>query len=669
MLRLAGVPLFLWLVLGPEADGWALVRADGLGRHRLPRRLPRPQAQPDARRSAQILDPVADRLYILAVVVGLALRDIIPWWLALSLPLRDLLLWGLVPLLRTRGYSALPVHFLGKAATFNLLYAFPLLLLGDGDGTVATAGRGLRLGVRALGHRALLVGRGPLRLAGAHAAARPPSGARRGERRCLRPRRPDPEPLPDRVTMPLLDPDHPASRSTRTTCTSPERRAAGGGAPPAARPRPPRRGRSWSRSFGLLVALAAVQTARNADVAGGQPRRPDRPDRRAPAARSPRLQDRIGALRRAERRPAATSSPRSRGRAGRRPTGAAARPRRSAPASSRSAARAAGHRRRRPRRQRGRPGARDATCSCWSTGCGRPAPRRSRSTATGSPRSRAIRELRHRDPREPLAARPRRTSSRRSATRRPCRRDLLDTLDRRCSSTALADQFGFVVDHGRMRTSSSLPGGARRAAAAARTPDRRAAAGPDNEGGRAVIAALGLARRASCSGWCCSPTCPLGLEPVPADRGRRRPRRGLRRAARLPRRHLRRQGLRRLVRQQRRDRRRHRLPRRQARRRRPAVDRRHRRPRDPDLLQRRRDPTAPVPCLTPTIPSRPRAPAEPGRAAPTRPATGCAARCCGPTARPGRRRGAARRCSASPRSPRCASTRSTTPTPACASRT
>ena len=51
---------------------------------------------------------------------------------------RDLLLWGLVPMLRTRGYSALPVHFLGKAATFNLLYAFPLLLLGEGTGVVPT---------------------------------------------------------------------------------------------------------------------------------------------------------------------------------------------------------------------------------------------------------------------------------------------------------------------------------------------------------------------------------------------------------------------------------------------------------------------------------------------------------------------------------------------------
>ena len=89
-------------------------------------------------RLGQILDPVADRLYILAVVIGLALRDIVPWWFAIILPLRDVLLWGLVPILRTRGYSALPVHFLGKAATFNLLYAFPLLLLGDGTGAAAT---------------------------------------------------------------------------------------------------------------------------------------------------------------------------------------------------------------------------------------------------------------------------------------------------------------------------------------------------------------------------------------------------------------------------------------------------------------------------------------------------------------------------------------------------
>ena len=137
IIRLAGVPLFLWLILVPEADGWALLVlmlsgvsdfADGY----LARRLNQTS------KLGAILDPVADRLYILSTVVGLAVRDIIPWWLAILLPARDLFLWGLVPFLRTRGYSALPVHFLGKAATANLLYAFPLLLLGDGTGLLAT---------------------------------------------------------------------------------------------------------------------------------------------------------------------------------------------------------------------------------------------------------------------------------------------------------------------------------------------------------------------------------------------------------------------------------------------------------------------------------------------------------------------------------------------------
>ena len=140
MVRLAGVPVFLWLVLGPEQDALALAvlmiagftdYLDGW----LARRLDQHS------RLGEILDPVADRFYILAVVIGLYMRDIIPWWVAIALPLRDLFLWGLVPFLRTRGFSALPVHFLGKAATFNLLYAFPLLFLGEGTGVVPTLAR------------------------------------------------------------------------------------------------------------------------------------------------------------------------------------------------------------------------------------------------------------------------------------------------------------------------------------------------------------------------------------------------------------------------------------------------------------------------------------------------------------------------------------------------
>jgi cardiolipin synthase len=89
----------------------------------------------------EILDPVADRLYMLCAVIGLGAREIIPLWLALLLPARDLFLWTLVPFLRSRGYNSLPVHFLGKAATAALLYAFPLLLLGEGSSDWEVAAR------------------------------------------------------------------------------------------------------------------------------------------------------------------------------------------------------------------------------------------------------------------------------------------------------------------------------------------------------------------------------------------------------------------------------------------------------------------------------------------------------------------------------------------------
>lgn len=135
-IRLLGVPLFLWLVLVPKADvaAFLLLIASGFTDY-LDGKLARKYNQ--VTKIGALLDPVADRLYILAVVVGLGLREIIPWQLAVAIPLRDLLMFGLIPFLRTRGYSSLPVHFLGKAATASLLYAFPLLLLGDGAGVFA----------------------------------------------------------------------------------------------------------------------------------------------------------------------------------------------------------------------------------------------------------------------------------------------------------------------------------------------------------------------------------------------------------------------------------------------------------------------------------------------------------------------------------------------------
>lgn len=136
MARLAGVPLFLWLILGPQADAWAVVllvvagATDWLDGY-LARRLNQ------ISRLGQLLDPIADRLYIVATLIGLLLRDIIPWWLVAILIGRDVVMAVVLWSLKRVGVVGLPVHFIGKAATFNLLYAFPMLLLGDGTGTVA----------------------------------------------------------------------------------------------------------------------------------------------------------------------------------------------------------------------------------------------------------------------------------------------------------------------------------------------------------------------------------------------------------------------------------------------------------------------------------------------------------------------------------------------------
>ena len=78
-----------------------------------------------------LLDPLVDRLYIAATIIGLALRSIIPWWLVALLVAREVMLLAIVPRLRRQGRISLPVTYVGKAATFTLLWGFPLLLLGE----------------------------------------------------------------------------------------------------------------------------------------------------------------------------------------------------------------------------------------------------------------------------------------------------------------------------------------------------------------------------------------------------------------------------------------------------------------------------------------------------------------------------------------------------------
>ncbi|WP_235870621.1 CDP-alcohol phosphatidyltransferase family protein [Rhodococcus xishaensis] len=142
VVRLAGVPLFLYLLLVLHADGWALVVlmlsgftdwADG----KLARLLNQTS------RLGELLDPFVDRLYVVTTLIAFVLRDIIPWWVAAILIGRDLILALTLPIYRRRGLPPPDVIYLGKAATFALMVALPLLLAAQGDWGFATVAQAL----------------------------------------------------------------------------------------------------------------------------------------------------------------------------------------------------------------------------------------------------------------------------------------------------------------------------------------------------------------------------------------------------------------------------------------------------------------------------------------------------------------------------------------------
>jgi cardiolipin synthase len=138
VLRALGIPFFLWALFAPDQNrdvlAIGILVVAGFTDY-LDGRLARALQQ--SSRIGELLDPLVDRLYIAAVVIGLTIRDVIPLWLLIILIARDLILATTLPGLYRIGKGPLPVTFLGKAATLNLLYAFPLLLLGEQEGVIA----------------------------------------------------------------------------------------------------------------------------------------------------------------------------------------------------------------------------------------------------------------------------------------------------------------------------------------------------------------------------------------------------------------------------------------------------------------------------------------------------------------------------------------------------
>ena len=136
-LRFLGIPLFIYLTLNLEADGWAIVvLAIGGATDYFDGKIARAWNQTS--RFGELADPAIDRLYILAILIVFLIREIIPIWMIIILVGRDIVLGLITIVMNRKGIAPFTVTYLGKAATFNLMYAFPFLLLAQSDGALGT---------------------------------------------------------------------------------------------------------------------------------------------------------------------------------------------------------------------------------------------------------------------------------------------------------------------------------------------------------------------------------------------------------------------------------------------------------------------------------------------------------------------------------------------------
>ncbi len=149
LLRLASVPIFVWLFVTGRETVAVVLYAIGASSDFLDGFIARRFAQ--VSELGKVLDPLADRVLILALAVALVARRALPLWLALAVIARDVLVLSLFPALERRGVARIPVNTIGKAATAALLVGLTCLAFAESSFSWARGGDEIGLPLVALG--------------------------------------------------------------------------------------------------------------------------------------------------------------------------------------------------------------------------------------------------------------------------------------------------------------------------------------------------------------------------------------------------------------------------------------------------------------------------------------------------------------------------------------
>jgi cardiolipin synthase len=136
--RLACIPVFLYLLFGRDNQVAAAGLLAVLGATDwLDGKIARRYDQ--VSELGKLLDPAADRLLLITAVVAITVDGAVPLWFAVPIMIREPVMFVAVVALGLMGAKRIDVTWVGKAGTFLLMFAFPLLLVGHSDTSFAPA--------------------------------------------------------------------------------------------------------------------------------------------------------------------------------------------------------------------------------------------------------------------------------------------------------------------------------------------------------------------------------------------------------------------------------------------------------------------------------------------------------------------------------------------------
>ena len=136
LMRLCCLPIFLWLLFSVRDRGAAAWLLGGLGATDwidgwVARRFNQQSS------FGAVFDPAVDRGLFIVSLIAILIDNSMPMWFGLAVLIREITVASVMLIATAFGMQRFAVNIWGKRYTFLMMFAVPLILLGEADGAGA----------------------------------------------------------------------------------------------------------------------------------------------------------------------------------------------------------------------------------------------------------------------------------------------------------------------------------------------------------------------------------------------------------------------------------------------------------------------------------------------------------------------------------------------------